>query len=105
MTRLLQPPPVIEVRLDAQGAPGWITGGPLSGRLEPLGRWLVEQDWWEHPVAREYWKALLRTRSGGTRAASGSRPEESSPLAQDGLMVEVFHDLLTDSWHLERLYD
>ena len=82
MTRLLQPPPGIEVALDPQGAPGRV-GGVLLGPVEPLTRWTVDQDWWERPVAREYWKLLVG----------------------DRLLVEVFHDLNQDAWFLERVYD
>lgn len=82
MTRLLQPAPEVAVELGPDGAPARLSG-PLEGRLDPQSRWLVEQDWWERPVAREYWKVLVG----------------------DALLVEVFHDLLEDRWHLERLYD
>lgn len=82
MTRLLQPPPGVEIGIDPQGAPGWMAG-PLRGRLEPLGCWTVDQDWWERPVARQYWKLLV----------------------EDRVLVEVFHDLLEDAWYLERVYD
>ncbi len=79
MTRLLQPPPGIEVALDPQGAPGRVGGVPVA----QLTRWTVEQDWWERPVAREYWKLVIG----------------------DRLLVEVFHDLNLDAWFLERVYD
>jgi hypothetical protein len=82
MTRLLQPAPEVVVELGPEGAPSRLRG-PVGGSLEPVSRWLVEQDWWERPVAREYWKVLLG----------------------DRLLLEVFHDLLEDRWHLERVYD
>ncbi len=82
MTRLLQPAPEVVVELGPEGAPARLRG-QVGGTLEPVSCWLVEQDWWERPVAREYWKVLLG----------------------DRLLLEVFHDLLEDRWHLERVYD
>jgi hypothetical protein len=82
MTRLCNPPLEIQVELGPEGAPGR-AGGPLNGRLVPLSRWRVEVDWWDAPVAREYWKVLLH----------------------DQLLCEVFHDLDTHAWYLERIYD
>jgi hypothetical protein len=82
MTRLFQPPPGIEVALNPHGAPGRV-GGVLFGSVEVQTRWTVDQDWWERPVAREYWKLLVG----------------------DRLLVEVFHDLDQDAWFLERIYD
>lgn len=82
MTRLLQPPSEVSVELGTSGAPLRLRA-PLSGELEVQGRWLVEQDWWERPVAREYWKVVL----------------------DDRLLLEVFHDLLLGAWFLERVYD
>jgi hypothetical protein len=79
VTQLLQPPPEVPVELGPEGAPARLGGE----RLDPEARWLVEQDWWERPVAREYWKAVLG----------------------DRVLVEVFHDLLEDRWYLERVYD
>ena len=83
MTRLIDPAPEITVELDPQGAPGRITGGPLRGDAVPLNRWLVDQNWWDQPVRREYWKVLV----------------------SEALLAEIYQDLATDRWHLERLYD
>lgn len=94
MTRLLQPPPQVALELGPEGAPARLEGqlerqlegqleGQLAGHLEPVKTWRVEQDWWERPVARQYWKVLLG----------------------DRLLLEVFHDLLVDAWFLERIYD
>lgn len=83
MTRLFEPPLPLEVELDGAGAPAWITRGPLTGRLTPHNRWLVDVDWWLRPVARECWRAELGRK----------------------LLVELFHDLQSDTWFLERVYD
>lgn len=82
MTRLLQPAPRVEVELGPEGTPRHLDG-PVRGRLEVLTCWSVEQDWWEHPVARRYWKLLVENR----------------------LLVEVFHDETAGGWFLERIYD
>jgi len=73
----------ITVELGPDGAPARISSPPLPGRLEPVARWLVEQDWWDRPVAREYWKAIFK----------------------DSLLCELYHDLERDTWVLERVYD
>ncbi len=82
MTRLLEPAPPVVVELGPGGAPARLRG-PLGGALAPQGRWLVEQDGWERPVAREYWKVLL----------------------EDRLLLDVFQDRLDGGWYLERVYD
>ncbi|HTD76092.1 MAG TPA: hypothetical protein VK898_00545 [Chloroflexota bacterium] len=83
MTRLIDPPPELTVELDPQGAPGRITGEALRGDAVPINRWLVDQDWWDQPVRREYWKVLI----------------------SETLLAEIYQDLATDRWYLERLYD
>ena len=83
MTRLFEPPLPLEVEVGPDGAPAWITRGPLTGRLEPHSRWLVEVDWWLWPVTRECWRAQVGRQ----------------------LLVELFHDLKEDAWFLERVYD
>ena len=83
MTRLCDPPLLIEVELGPDGRPARVCGGPLRGALRPASRWLAEADWWSRPIAREYWKAILNGE----------------------LLVELFHDLHEDAWYLERIYD
>jgi hypothetical protein len=82
VTRLLSPPAVVEVTLSAEGTPCFITG-ELSGAIDPIARWKVETEWWDEPVIREYWKALLNS----------------------NLLCELFHDLSRDEWFVERVYD
>jgi hypothetical protein len=106
LTRLIQPAPELTVELDPHGAPARITSGPLRGAVMPLSRWVVDQDWWETPIKREYWKVMWRG-SGGGRALPGRHQRESSPPLDSGerLLAEIYQDQLTDRWYLERLYD
>ena len=91
MTRLLWPALEVAVEIAVQveppgDAPARLNApAPLAlrGRLEPLSSWMVEQDWWERPVRRRYWKVLLEGR----------------------VLLELFHDLGTGAWFLERVYD
>lgn len=84
MTRLLSPPPEVRVVTDTRGRPVELEAGPLSGSLQPLGGWVIEQDWWDAPVARRYWKVLL----------------------DDRLLVELYReDQAGGRWFLERIYD
>lgn len=80
----------------------WIAGQPISilaglagipegfvwqGQAHPVagiaGRWRVDTAWWEGRVWRDYLRLYTRT----------------------GLLVLLYHDLLTDTWYLQRLYD
>ena len=82
MTRLLTPPVAIDVTLDHGRAPIAISGA-YNGSLDPIARWKVETSWWDRPVVREYWKALLN----------------------NNLLCELYHDVGRDEWFVERVYD
>ena len=82
MTRLLSPPAAVEVTLNADGTPGFISGA-FIGSIDPIARWKVETEWWSGLVIREYWKALLN----------------------NALLCELYHDLGRDEWFVERVYD
>ncbi len=82
MTRLLSPPAAIDVTLGPGGAPTSISGA-YSGSIDPIARWKVETSWWTRPVVREYWKAVLN----------------------NNLLCELYRDLSTNEWFLERVYD
>jgi len=82
MTRLLKPPVLIDVTLDHGCAPIAISGA-FTGSIDPIARWKVETSWWNKPVVREYWKAVLN----------------------NNLLCELYHDLSTNQWCLERVYD
>ena len=82
MTRLLSPPTPVEVRLAPDGTPVFVTGA-FNGSIDPIARWKVETKWWNDPVVREYWKALLN----------------------NSLLCELYFDLRRDQWFVERVYD
>ena len=82
MTRLLSPPTGVQVTLNDDGTPAFITG-TWHGPIDPIVRWKVETEWWNKPVVREYWKALLNS----------------------NLLCELYHDLENDQWFVERVYD
>jgi len=82
VTRLLSPPATVEIRLNADGSPAFISGA-WHGPLDPIARWKVETAWWKGPVLREYWKALLN----------------------NDVLCEIYHDLDHDRWFVERIYD
>jgi hypothetical protein len=83
MSFLVNPPRPALVRLDDRGEPCHLDAHPLVGRVRPVQRWLADVDWWSRPVAREYWRVVLR----------------------DRLLCEIYHDLHEDAWYVERVYD
>ena len=84
VTRLVVPPAAIDVTLDHGGAPIAIAGA-FNGSIEPIARWKVEGSWWDRDraVSREYWKVVLNS----------------------ALLCELYRDLATKEWFVERVYD
>ena len=83
LTFLVIPAQQVEVRLDNEGSPAYLRGGPLVGEVEPVSHWRAELDWWDHPVDRDYWKVLLSGR----------------------LLCELYQDRAEGTWFVERVYD
>ena len=74
----------IEVVMDGLWAPLSFTWNGHPHAVQVLiDRWRVDEDWWRGRVWREYFR--LTTRSG--------------------LLLELFHDLRTDAWYVQRVYD
>ena len=82
MTRLITPAAAIDVVLGPGGAPESISG-VLNGSIDPIARWKVETSWWTKPVVREYWKVVLNS----------------------NLLCELYHDIASNDWFVERVYD
>ena len=84
MTRLLTGLMSVEVRAIRWGRPSTFH---WSGRLfqvaEIANCWRVHVHWWQREIWREYFKVLT----------------------DSGLLCTLYHDLLTDQWYLERVYD
>ncbi len=76
----------IRVRCDAQGRPLDLRWNGTSRRVARWGRrWELRTDWWEE--GGELWRSYF------------------SLVTQDGLRCDIFHDHLSRSWCLERLFD
>lgn len=82
MTRLLVPAAAVDVTLGPGGAPTFITGA-FSGSIDPIARWKVETRWWDKPVVREYWRALLN----------------------NNMLCELYRDVSRNEWFVERVFD
>lgn len=84
MTRLWPEGEPITVASDGNETPGSFE---WQGHTHPVTgiskRWRVDEGWWRRRVWREYFKL-----------STGS-----------GLLVIIYHDLLTGRWYLQRLYD
>lgn len=74
----------VQVTADAEGIPlRFIFRGQTHRVAAIANRWRVDEGWWAQRIWREYFK--LTTTSG--------------------LLVTLFHNLLADTWFLQRLYD
>jgi hypothetical protein len=82
MTRLLTPPTAIDVTLGQGGAPTSVAGA-FTGSIDPIARWKVETAWWKQPVVREYWRAVLN----------------------NNMLCELYRDVASNEWFVERVYD
>jgi len=84
MTRLWEVSELIEVEVDATGAPLRFKWREQFHPVERIGkRWRVDLGWWHVHIWREHYKLATET----------------------GLLVIVYRDLLTGQWYLQRLYD
>jgi hypothetical protein len=82
--RPLNAPSPLRVDLDGNGR---VTSIWRQGRLTPRAiatvqdRWRIDDEWWrEHAIARMYYRLLL----------------------DDGTLLTVYHDLVTDAWYEQR---
>jgi hypothetical protein len=82
MTRLYREHPEIGAELDDAGRLVAIHWAGRREAVEACTRWRVDEAWWSHPIARDYFKVV------------GSR-----------WLALVYFDRVSGTWHLERLYD
>jgi hypothetical protein len=74
----------VEVSADPLGTPLRFTWAEQLHLVDQVARrWRLDEEWWYVRIWREYFKLTTQT----------------------GLLVVLFHDLLTDQWYLQRLYD
>jgi hypothetical protein len=84
MARLLDQAIAIEVTADREGLPlAFRWKGHLHQVTHIANRWRVHTHWWRREIWREHFKVSTR----------------------QGLLCILYHDLLADCWHLERVYD
>jgi hypothetical protein len=84
MTRLWSAGQPISVSHDAHGRPQRLYWQGRVHRVETITRqWRVDVSWWRERIWRAYFKLSTDT----------------------GLLVEVYQDLLSGAWYLQRLYD
>ena len=84
MTRLWSGGAIIEVWLTGTSAPERLR---WEGRVHPVkmvaNQWRVDLGWWRLRVWRDYYKLVTTT----------------------GLLLVVYHDLVSDQWYVQRVYD
>ena len=84
MSKLFKEAIRLEVEEDVRHGPvAFLYKGKRTGVRETLKQWRMVQGWWRRPVEREYFQ--VRTESGA--------------------VCELYRDLLTGAWYLQRIYD
>ena len=84
MTRLWREGDPITVTSDATAAPLTFAWRGQTHRVAAIGRrWRIDIEWWRGRIWRANFKVSTDT----------------------GLLVEIYQDLLTGRWYLQRLYD
>jgi hypothetical protein len=84
MSKLFHEAITLEVKEDIQHRPiSFLYKGRKEGVEEICEQWRVSQEWWRSTVDREYFR--VRT--------------------VRGIVCEMYRDLLTGAWYLQRIYD
>ncbi len=77
-------PLTINVTENSNGEPFSFSYGKKTERVNRIGRrWRISKDWWRKEVSREYFQVETAR----------------------GLICEIYRDLLTRSWYLQRICD
>ena len=84
MSRLFQQAVKLEVKESDQHE---LIAFVYKGRIEKINnlikRWRITQGWWKRAIEREYFQIETQT----------------------GAICELYRDLLTEVWYLQRIYD
>lgn len=84
MSKLFREAITLEVQEDAQHKPvAFLYNGRRVAVADTLKRWRVAQEWWKNPVEREYFQVRI----------------------ESGTVCELYRNLLTGAWYLQRIYD
>ena len=84
MSKLFREAITLEVKEDIRHRPvGFLYKGRKEGVKEICEQWRLSQEWWKSAVDREYFR--VRTLRG--------------------IVYEMYRDLLTGAWYLQRVYD
>ena len=84
MSKLFQKAITLEVTEDIQHRPiSFLHKGRKESIKEICQQWRMSQEWWRNAVDREYFR--VRT--------------------VRGIVCEMYRDLLTGAWYLQRIYD
>ncbi|MDH4068134.1 MAG: hypothetical protein OEU97_04270 [Dehalococcoidia bacterium] len=84
MSKLFHEAITLEVKEDIQHKPiAFLYKGGKEGIEEICEQWRASQGWWKRATAREYFR--VRTARG--------------------IVCEMYRDLLTGAWYLQRIYD
>lgn len=75
------PKPIV-VRSDDQGDPVHVRlpGKPARRVAVVRERWRIDDEWWRHPISRDYLTVVL----------------------DEGTVLTLYHDLLLDEWYVQR---
>ena len=84
MTRLWMEGDRLSVLADSSGAPRRIKWRQQNHTVQRVSRrWRVDLDWWRRRIWRDYFEVI-----------TGS-----------GMLIVLYHDLVSGQWYLEKLYD
>jgi hypothetical protein len=84
MKKIASQPLKIQVNESDSHEPLAVTHEGRWRRVEDiLSRWRIDQEWWKRPAERDYFRVRL----------------------EDGIICEVFRDIVTGGWQLQRVCD
>jgi len=84
MSKLFQKPLRLEVKEDKEHQPiAFFHKGRMEKVEQMLKQWRITQGWWKKAIQRDYFQIRTKT----------------------GIVCELYRDLTTGTWYLQRIYD